>query len=644
MFSFSRQGDIIVCRNYDQLASDIVAHIGGEQNVKSLKHCVTRLRFVLKDEGRAETDYLKNREGIVTVVSSGGQYQVVIGNQVADVYDAILRISDIAGASEGEADGENGTSGMNLFDCFVDIVSGIFQPVLGVLCAVGILKGLTAVAVVLGLDQKSGLYLILNAAGDGMFQYLPLFLAITAARRFKLDPFTGLALGCAMVYPTLATSIKSSTNFLGIPVMLPAGGYYQTVVPIILAVWFAAIIQRQMKKIMPDVIKMFAVPLMTLLICVPVSLLAVGPVANGLSAAVGYAFTSVYRFSPILYGTLLGGFWQVLVMFGLHWGLVPLALIDFAQKGYSTSLVAATAVCFAQTGALAAIMLRSKEDKVRQLGFPALISSVFGITEPAIYGLTLPMRLPFVMTCVAGAVQGAYCGLTDITGYTMGGMGVFAFPSFVNTATHSMKCVLDFGIASLIALVMGFVLTMIVKIPALYATEAAAKNAPDGSSPGSKDSNGNYKKVSAEIVSAPVSGRSIPLGEVRDEVFASGSMGNGGAIIPEEGLIRSPVSGKVSLVFPTGHAVMISSDKGADILIHIGINTVNRRGKGFEALVTEGQHVDECQDLARFDLHELQNAGYDMTTLVIVTNSDDYEGVELALGNIVTGQKFIGLT
>lgn len=629
-----------MCRNYGELASDIVAHVGGEQNVKSLKHCVTRLRFVLKDESKAETDYLKNRDGIVTVVSAGGQYQVVIGNQVADVYDAILRVAKIAGGGEAENDGKSGTSEMNLFDRFVDIVSGIFQPVLGVLCAAGILKGLTAVAVVFGLDQKSGLYLILNAAGDGMFQYLPLFLAITASRRFKLDSFTGLALGCAMVYPTLATSIKSSTNFWGIPVMLPAGGYYQTVVPIILAVWFATIIQKQMKKIMPDAIKMFAVPLMTLLICVPVSLLAIGPVANGLSAAVGYAFTSVYRFSPVLYGTLLGGFWQVLVMFGLHWGLVPLALIDFAQKGCSTSLVAATAVCFAQTGALAAIMLRSKEVKVKQVGFPALISSVFGITEPAIYGLTLPMRLPFVMTCVAGAVQGAYCGLTDITGYTMGGMGVFAFPSFVNTATHSMKCVLDFGIASLIALVMGFVLTIIVKIPTLYENETCA----DKDLSCSEKSAETHKKVSDEIVSAPVSGRSIPLEEVKDEVFASGSMGKGGAIIPEEGLVRSPVSGKVSSVFPTRHAIMLSSDKGADILIHIGLNTVNRCGKGFETLVCEGQHIDKGQILTKFALHELQNAGYDMTTLIIITNSDDYEGVELALGNIVTGQKFIGLT
>lgn len=629
-----------MCRNYGELASDIVAHVGGEQNVKSLKHCVTRLRFVLKDESKAETDYLKNRDGIVTVVSAGGQYQVVIGNQVADVYDAILRVAKIAGGGEAENDGKSGTSEMNLFDRFVDIVSGIFQPVLGVLCAAGILKGLTAVAVVFGLDQKSGLYLILNAAGDGMFQYLPLFLAITASRRFKLDSFTGLALGCAMVYPTLATSIKSSTNFWGIPVMLPAGGYYQTVVPIILAVWFATIIQKQMKKIMPDAIKMFAVPLMTLLICVPVSLLAIGPVANGLSAAVGYAFTSVYRFSPVLYGTLLGGFWQVLVMFGLHWGLVPLALIDFAQKGCSTSLVAATAVCFAQTGALAAIMLRSKEVKVKQVGFPALISSVFGITEPAIYGLTLPMRLPFVMTCVAGAVQGAYCGLTDITGYTMGGMGVFAFPSFVNTATHSMKCVLDFGIASLIALVMGFVLTIIVKIPTLYENETCA----DKDLSRSEKSAETHKKVSDEIVSAPVSGRSIPLEEVKDEVFASGSMGKGGAIIPEEGLVRSPVSGKVSSVFPTRHAIMLSSDKGADILIHIGLNTVNRCGKGFETLVCEGQHIDKGQILTKFALHELQNAGYDMTTLIIITNSDDYEGVELALGNIVTGQKFIGLT
>ena len=250
------------------------------------------------------------------------------------------------------------------------------------------------------------------------------------------------------------------------------------------------------------------------------------------------------------------------------------------------------------------------------------------------------MKLPFVMTCVAGAVQGAYCGLTDITGYTMGGMGVFAFPSFANTATHSMKCVLDFGIASLIALVMGFVLTIIVKIPTLYENETCT----DKDLSRSEKSAETHKKVSDEIVSAPVSGRSIPLEEVKDEVFASGSMGKGGAIIPEEGLIKSPVSGKVSSVFPTRHSIMLSSDKGADILIHIGINTVNRCGKGFESLVCEGQHVDKGQSLTKFDLNELQNAGYDMTTSIIITNSDDYKGVELALGDIVTGQKFIGLT
>jgi len=213
-------------------------------------------------------------------------------------------------------------------------------------------------------------------------------------------------------------------------------------------------------------------------------------------------------------------------------------------------------------------------------------------------------------------------------------MGVFAFPSFANTATHSMKCVLDFGIASLIALVMGFVLTIIVKIPTLYEKDLSR----------SEKSAETHKKVSDEIVSAPVSGRSIPLEEVKDEVFASGSMGKGGAIIPEEGLIKSPVSGKVSSVFPTRHSIMLSSDKGADILIHIGINTVNRCGKGFESLVCEGQHVDKGQILTKFDLNELQNAGYDMTTSIIITNSDDYKGVELALGDIVTGQKFIRLT
>lgn len=634
-----------MAKNYDELAKDIVAHVGGEENVSSLKHCVTRLRFVLKDESKADTDYLKKRNGVITVAQAGGQYQVVIGNEVTDVYDAVLRNSHIKGVGEvAEDDAEDAPKG-NLFDRFVDLISSIFQPFLGALCAAGMLKGLTALLAATGMPATNGIYILFNAMGDGMFQYLPFFLALTAARKFRLDQFTALALSGAMLYPTLTTTVKATTNFFGLPIKLPSGGYFQTVVPIILAVWFASLVEKQMKKWMPTDIKMFAVPFFTLLISVPLSILLIGPVANTLSAWVGVAFQAIYKLSPMLYGAVLGGLWQVLVMFGLHWGLVPLAIMDFAQKGWSVLLNPSVAVCFAQTGALAAIMIKTKEKKVKELATPALISSIFGVTEPAIYGITLPMKTPFIMTCIAGAIQGIYCGLTNVTGYAMGGMGIFLFPSYINPKTGSFASVINLAICSVISLILGFALTMMIKIPTLYGEEETASNTQTTETAETTPAEGSSVTVASETILAPVAGEVCPLSEVKDEVFSSGAMGQGLAIKPSEGLLKSPVDGTVSLVFPTGHAIGLKSKNGAEILIHIGMDTVELNGEGFEVLVSKDQEVKAGQPLVKFDLDAIKAKGYDLTTPVIITNSKSYQEIgDSKRGAVKAGDQLLALS
>lgn len=639
-----------MAKNYDELAKDIVAHVGGEDNVSSLKHCVTRLRFVLKDESKADTDYLKNRSGVITVAKAGGQYQVVIGNEVADVYDVVLANTKIKGVGEVDVDDAEPAKG-NLFDRFIDLISSIFQPFLGVLCAAGMLKGLTALLAASGMPATNGVYIVFNIMGDGMFQYLPFFLALTAARKFKLDQFTSLALTGAMLYPTLTTSIKATTNFFGIPIKLPSGGYFQTVVPIILAVWFASLVEKQMKKWMPTDVKMFAVPFFTLLISVPLSILLIGPVANTLAAWVGVAFQAIYKFSPILYGAVLGALWQVLVMFGLHWGLVPLAIMDLAQKGWSVLLNPSVAVCFAQTGALAAIMIKTKEKKVKELATPALVSSIFGVTEPAIYGITLPMKTPFIMTCVAGAIQGAYCGLTNVTAYAMGGMGIFLFPSYISPKTGSFSSVINLAICSVISLVLGFALTMMTKIPTLYGEPEAAATGAVATHTATAANNAAANQpeivesgVKAETLLAPLAGKAIKLSEVKDDVFASGAMGNGAAVEPAEGVLRAPAAGTIQMIFPTGHAVGMKTDNGAEILMHLGMDTVNLQGKGFETVVEKGQHVKAGDVLVNFDLEGIKKQGYDMTTPVVVTNSKDYQAVEaVAEGEVKPGDKFLDL-
>ncbi|MGE9835220.1 beta-glucoside-specific PTS transporter subunit IIABC [Streptococcus orisratti] len=609
-----------MAKDYTELAQDIVAHVGGKDNIVKLVHCVTRLRFTLKDESKADDDYLKQRDGVVTVVKAGGQYQVVIGNHVPDVYDTVLKVAGIQG--EGGIDVDEGDVPQgNLFDRFIALVSGLFQPMLGVLSAAGMIKGIVAILVAVGVAKTDGLYIILNAAGDGLFQFLPLVLAITSARRFKMDQFTALALGFALVYPDIAASFaKGGVKFLGLPVIFPTSSYLSTVLPIILTVWVGSKIEHFFKKVIPDVVKVFVVPFCVLLLTVPLAYLAIGPVMNYASDLVGTLFTSIYGISPILYGLILGAAWQVLVMFGLHWGLVPLAILELQQNPSGTLLVASIAICFSQAGALLNIILRTKEEKVRELAIPAFISALFGVTEPAIYGITLPMRTPFIMTCVAGAIQGAFLGLMDVKMYVMGGMGLFSIPSFIN-AKNSMNLIY-YLIAIAASFVLGFVLTQFTKIPYLYGGSKTVSADEKTEAPAA-----NLKVIKQEIIASPMIGEVVKLENVPDEVFASGAMGKGIAIKPADGTVVAPVNGEITLVFPTGHAVGIRTENGAEILIHIGMDTVSLAGKGFKKFVEVGDKVEAGQKMIEFDLATIRDANLPIISPVIVTNSADYDDV-----------------
>ena len=618
-----------MAKDYTELAQDIVAHVGGKDNIIKLVHCVTRLRFTLKDESKADDDYLKQRDGIVTVVKAGGQYQVVIGNHVPDVYDTVLKVAGIQG--EGGIDVNEGDVPQgNLFDQFIALVSGLFQPMLGALSAAGMIKGLVAILAAVGVKETSGLYVILNAAGDGFFQFLPVILALTAAKRFKMEQFTALALSFALVYPDIAASFANgNVDFLGLPVIFPSSSYLQTVLPIILTVWVGSKIEKFFKKIIPDVVKVFVVPFFVILITVPLAYLAIGPVMNWASNLIGVIFTNIYGFSPIVFGILLGALWQVLVMFGLHWGLVPIAILDFSTKGWSTLLVASTAICFAQAGALLNIFLRTKEDKVKQLTIPAFISALFGVTEPAIYGITLPMRTPFIMTCVAGAIQGAFLGFFNTTAYTMGGMGLFAIPSYFTPkhvpagANTDVNNVWYFLIAILMSFVLGFVLTQLTKIPYLYGGPDVKPVTDDTAAQPVTE----LKELKQEIIASPMIGQVVKLENVPDEVFATGAMGKGIAIDPADGTVVAPAAGEITLVFPTGHAIGMRTENGAEILIHVGMDTVSLAGKGFNTFVQVGDKVDAGQKLLEFDLATIREANLPVISPVIVTNSTEFEDV-----------------
>ncbi|CAM3013318.1 PTS system beta-glucoside-specific transporter subunit IIABC [Streptococcus acidominimus] len=614
-------------KDYTELAKDIVAHVGGKDNVVNLRHCVTRLRFVLKDESKADTDYLKARDGVVTVVKAGGQYQVVIGNHVTDVYAAVLE-QGVQGVGSLDTD-EGDTPKGNLFDRFVDLISGIFQPFLGALAAAGIIKGLVAImGGLMGMDaSNSALYVILNATGDGFFQFLPLLIAITSARKFKVNEFTALAIAAALVYPDIVASVAGLKkagldNVFGIPFALPASGYLSTVMPAILAIWVASIIEKVMKKITPDLVKLFVVPFVTILITVPLTFLAVGPLANVLSDGLSNGLVAIQNFNPIIFGFVLGAGWQVMVMFGLHWAIVPLAILQVASTGESAMFSPALLPNFTQTGVLLAILLKTKEQKVKTITTPALISSIFGVTEPAIYGVTLPMRTPFMISCVVSGIIGAAMMALKVTTYAIGGLGVFLYPSLVNPKTGDTNGMMWGIILTLVAIVIAFVIQYFVPVPTLYGnpTEEKVKEAEVVAAEEVVD-------IKQEIIASPLIGNVVALENVPDEVFASGAMGKGIAVDPSDGVVVAPANAEVSLVFPTNHAIGLKTENGAEILIHIGMDTVSLAGKGFKNFVEVGDKVTPGQKLLEFDLNAIKAAGLPVITPIIITNTDAYTDV-----------------
>lgn len=650
---------------YEKLAQNIIQNVGGKDNILSVVHCTTRLRFKLKDESKVKTEQLKETDGVITVVRSGGQYQVVIGNHVPDVYNTLAKIGGFE-ASGQVADDYVDQQNMSLLDRFIDLISGIFQPILGPLCAAGMIKGLTAMCASLGwLSQTSGTYIVLYAIGDGFFYFLPIILGLTAARKFKLDPFVAVAIGAAMTYPSIVslgdsnvlytlfenTFIRSEihSTFLGIPMI--AINYTSTVIPVICAVWFAAKVEKWCRSFIPTVVKTFLVPFVTLLITVPLTFLVIGPVASWIGDLLAFISQGIYNLSPIIAGLLMGAFWQVFVIFGVHWGFVAVALANVGSQGFDSILSLSLAASFAQTGVVLAILFQTKDPKLKGIAFPAFISGIFGVTEPAIYGVTLPRKRPFILSCIAASLGGGIIGAFGTKFFIMAGMGVFSIPSAISPKNGIDLSVYGLMLAMALALVAGFFLQLFFGKKSVLEAKAAAtaqkitataeeakQVANQTSSPAPETYNQKTTLVS------PLTGEVIPLTQSEDEVFASGAMGQGVALVPTSGQVLAPADSTVALVFPTGHALGLKTETGAEILIHIGMDTVQLEGKYFKTLVQKGQKVKVGEPLVEFDLEAIKKAGYSVTTPIIVTNTKAYHAVTPAkFGPITAGELLLKL-
>lgn len=601
---------------YEQLAKDIIKNVGGKENVLSLTHCVTRLRFQLKDEGKANTDVLKNMDGVVTVMQTAGQYQVVIGNHVPDVFKDVC---EVAGISGGEGSGEKVKRKFS--EAALDIISGIFMPSIGILCASGILKGVNIILDMAGLiPAASGLGQILAGAADAMFWFFPIILGFNAFKKLGGNPYLGMTLGAALCYPALQ---GVNPNVLGFNVNAT---YTSTMLPILVMSFIAVPMEKWLNKVVPDVVKTFVVPAVVLFVCVPVGFCLIGPAANEVGAIINNVIQGAYGFSPIVAGILLGFLWQLLVMVGCH-VLVVLPMMMGLMAGEPQPLMAVVAFpSFVQTGAVFAIWLKSKNKKLKTIALPAWISGIFGVTEPAIYGVTLPNGKQFILTCVGAGVIGGLSVLLGVSQFTMGGMGVFALPAMIDPANGSGS-IISAVIVAVAAIVIGFIIAFVTYKDK---KEAVIENKEE-------------KLVKGrEVICSPLNGNVLPLSEAKDDAFAQGLLGNGVAIDPADGKVVSPVDGTVMTLFPTKHAIGLVSDNGAEILIHLGMDTVKLDGKYFEAHVKQGDKVKKGDVLVTCDVEAIKAEGYSMITPVIVTNTADYlDVVEMASGTVKAGDDII---
>lgn len=653
---------------YENLAKEIVKNVGGKENIVSLTHCITRLRFKLKDENKANDDVLKNMDGVVTVMKSGGQYQVVIGNHVPDVYAEVM---PLAGLEEGTAEKEEEKPSGNLFNRFIDIISGIFQPILGIMAACGMIKGLNALFVAMHLySDTCGGYLVLNAIGDGLFTFLPLFLGYTAAKKFNLKPMLGLVIGAIMCYPAIQGSALSAgndvlytlfsgtmfesavyTDFFGIPLI--AMDYTGTVIPVIFVVYFASKCEKLFKKFVPDLVKFFFVPMLTLLVAIPVGLLLIGPLATFASTIIAEGVMTVRNFSPMLAGAIVGLTWQILVIFGLHWGFIPVYINNIMTNGFDNVMMPFFACTFATSAVVLAIFFKTKNRQMKEMALPNFISGIFGVTEPAIYGILLPLKKPFIISCIAGGIGGGFYGAFNFRKFMMGGMGIFEFPAMIEP-DGSMGNLIVAVVGVVITMVLAFAATMIFykedgKETAKTCGKADAISGDDvenlqtiGAKAGTDLKTENNSILNRIDIASPIKGKVLKLESMKDDAFASGVLGKGAAILPEDGNVFAPADGVVSTLFPTLHALGLETDDGVEILIHIGMDTVQLEGEGFEAMVKQGDRVQKGQLLVKFDMEFIESKGFCLETPVIVANTDDFlDVVETAGEQIVPGENLL---
>lgn len=617
-----------------ETAKFVVEHIGGEENVNSLVHCATRLRFRLKDTDEVDEEALKNNPGILTAVESGGQYQVVIGNHVAKVYQEIMDQYNIDAEAdiEGDTEAENvkkSARSKNPLAVVFEYISGTFSPLIPALAGSGMIKALLAVLTMLNwLSPESSTYAVLEAASNGLFYFFPIFIGVSAARFLKVSPFVGGVIGAGLLEPSFTALLETSQSldFMGLPLII--SDYASTVFPMLVTMAFYAPLERFLKKYTPDMIQLFFVPMMGILIMVPLSALIFGPFSQYISQLIASGLVALLDFSSVLTGVVFASIWPFLVLFGVHWGVSPISIDNLARGGDPLNAMAAGAT-FAQMGIAFGVFLRYRKDQnLSSLSLAGTISGlVAGVTEPILYGLVLRYRRLIPIMVISSALGGGMAGLFGAEMYSYAFNSVLTIPAYGPIPQYVLSITASF--------ILGAVLTFIFGIDQEPEVETAATTTtPTNVNEQAAEAEANDSEDLVEgtqvTIGSPLEGEFIPLEEVEDEVFSSGAMGQGGAVIPMDGKLIAPFSGKITATFPTKHAIGLTDENGIELLIHIGMDTVQLDGEHYTMHVEEDQKVAQGDLLITFDVEAIKEAGYSVVTPLIVTNTDDFKQVASA--------------
>ncbi|MBP2110427.1 beta-glucoside-specific PTS transporter subunit IIABC [Paenibacillus silagei] len=611
-----------------KLAKEILKLVGGEDNIQDYTHCMTRLRFNLRDNGAADRIKLKELPGVMDVNINGGQFQVIIGNDVSKVYGELSKIAkNNAGSAKENAEQQGNNKGQKLGikasigKFFADILPGIFNPLVPAIAGAGMIKALLAIIVMFNATAATtDLYKILNIISDAVFYFLPMLLAFSSAKKFNVNPYLAVVIGGVLLHPNFAKFMAdgiTSMSFLGLPVKLVS--YSSSVIPIIATVWIMSYVERFVRKIVPNVLKTILEPMLILLIVAPIALIVIGPLGIYAGNAIADGYMYFYEHFGVIAGTLLGATFSLMVITGLHYGLIPLVFQAIAQNGFDYIMPIMTVANIAQAGAVFAVFLRTKNGSLKSLSGASTISALMGISEPAIYGVNLKLKKPFIAGLIGSAAGAFILSIFQVAAYALGKVGLPSLPLYIGHKFSLMvlAVVVSFAVAAIVAYVLGF----------KDVTEAPVEeNNTDLPEPSASEPV-SAKKLQNEQIYAPIAGEVKSLSEVSDPAFSQETMGKGVAILPSEGRVVSPINGVVSVAFKKKHAVLLTSDDGAEVLIHVGIDTVKLGGKHFTLHVNQGDRVNVGDLILEFDRDSIIQEGFEIITPVIISNTGDYTDI-----------------